>query len=61
MAFGIFFLVINAIILKFSSEFVPGFRVDTFKAAFLGALALAVLHMIFGFLFKKRRRNENYA
>ena len=48
--FGIFFLVINAVILWFSSKFVPGFAVTTFKAAFLGALALAVLHLLFGFL-----------
>ncbi len=56
LTFGIFFLVINAVILKFSSEFVPGFRVETFGAAFVGALALAVLHMLFGFLTPKRRR-----
>src|SRR6185312_17556809 len=50
LTFGIFFLVINAVILWFSSNFVPGFSVTTFKAAFLGALALAVLHLLFGFL-----------
>ena len=50
LSFGIFFLVINAAILWFSSHFVPGFAVSTFKAAFLGALALAVLHLLFGFL-----------
>ena len=50
ITFGLFFLVINAVILKFSSVFVPGFRVETFTAAFLGALALAVIHMIFGFI-----------
>jgi putative membrane protein len=50
LTFGIFFLVINAIILWFSSKFVPGFAVTTFQAAFLGALALAVLHLLFGFL-----------
>jgi len=55
LSFGLFFLVINAIVLKFASQFVPGFRVETFKAAFLGALALAVLHMLFGFLTPKRR------
>ena len=55
LSFGIFFLVINAIVLKFASQFVPGFRVETFKAAFLGALALAVLHMLFGFFTPKRR------
>jgi putative membrane protein len=50
ITFGLFFLVINAVVLKFSSAFVPGFRVETFTAAFLGALALAVIHLIFGFI-----------
>jgi len=53
LTFGLFFLVINAVILWFSSKFVPGFSVTTFKAAFLGALALAVIHLLFGFLFVK--------
>jgi putative membrane protein len=58
LSFGLFFLVINAVVLKFSSEFVPGFRVETFGAALLGALALAVLHLLFGFFTPKRRRVE---
>jgi putative membrane protein len=29
---------------------VPGFVVATWTAAFLGALVLAVLHLLFGFL-----------
>ena len=49
LTFGLFFLVVNAVILWFSSKVVPGFSVTTFKAAFIGALALAVLHMLFGF------------
>src|SRR5271156_6300978 len=49
LTFGLFFLVINAVILKFASMFVPGFSVTTFTAAFLGALALFVVHLIFGF------------
>lgn len=58
LSFGIFFLVINAVVLWFSSKFVPGFAVTTFKAAFLGALALALLHLVFGFVgaAAKRRR-----
>jgi putative membrane protein len=52
LSFGLFFLVINAVILKFSSVFVPGFAVNGFKAAFLGALALAVIQILFGFLWK---------
>jgi putative membrane protein len=55
LTFGIFFLVINAIILKFASAFVPGFRVETFGAAFWGALALAILHLLFGFARRRRR------
>ena len=55
LTFGIFFLVINAIILKFASAFVPGFRVETFGAAFWGALALAILHLLFGFVSRRRR------
>jgi putative membrane protein len=50
LTFGLFFLLINAFILYFSGKFVPGFAVTTFKAAFLGALALAVIHMLFGFI-----------
>jgi putative membrane protein len=50
LSFGIFFLFINAVILMFSSKFVPGFAVTTWKAAFLGALVLALLHLLFGFL-----------
>jgi putative membrane protein len=55
LTFGIFFLVINAIVLKFASAVVPGFQVLTFGAAFWGALALAILHMLFGFLTPKKR------
>jgi putative membrane protein len=60
LTFGLFFLVINAVILWFSSKFVPGFRVETFKAALLGALALAVLHLLFGFLFPKPKRRDEW-
>ncbi|MBB5343417.1 phage holin family protein [Tunturibacter empetritectus] len=58
LSFGIFFLVINAVILWFSSKFVPGFAVTTFKAAFLGALALAVLHLLFGFFGAAMKRRS---
>ena len=57
LTFGIFFLVVNAVILWFSSKFVPGFAVTTFKAAFIGALALAVLHLLFGFVGKAMKRS----
>jgi putative membrane protein len=46
------------VVLWFSSKFVPGFAVTTFKAAFLGALALAVLHLLFGFFGKAGKRQS---
>jgi putative membrane protein len=55
LTFGLFFLFINAVILMFSSKFVPGFAVLTRKAAFLGALVLALLHLLFGFLDKPKK------
>jgi putative membrane protein len=58
LTFGIFFLVVNAVILWFSSKFVPGFAVTTFTAAFLGALALAVVHMLFGFFGETVKRQS---
>ncbi len=58
LTFGIFFLVINAVILWFSSKFVPGFAVTTFSAAFWGALALALLHLLFGFIGASNRRRS---
>ncbi len=50
LTLGIFFLVINAFILKLASGVVPGFVVRTFSAAFIGAIVLAVLQMLFAFL-----------
>jgi putative membrane protein len=47
---GIFFLVINAFILELASAIVPGFRVSSFGAAFIGAIVLALLHMAIKFI-----------
>jgi len=46
LTLGLFFLVINAIILEVASAIVPGFSVASFGAAFIGALVLALLHML---------------
>ncbi|MBT9330966.1 phage holin family protein [Paracidobacterium acidisoli] len=50
ITFGIFFLVINAFVLKLASGLVPGFYVRDFTAAFVGAVVLALLHIILGLL-----------
>jgi putative membrane protein len=46
LTLGIFFLVINAVILRLASGLVPGFTVASFGAAFIGAAVLALLHML---------------
>lgn len=44
---GIFFLVINAILLLIASAIVPGFRIRGFWAAFLGAIVLMLVRLVF--------------
>lgn len=46
LTFGIFWLVINALMLQFASVFAPGFYVSSFGAAFIGAIVLSVVNMI---------------
>jgi putative membrane protein len=58
ITFGIFLLVINALMLKFAALLVPGFSVHTFSAAFLGAVLLAVLNLLIRVLFHKRHRTQ---
>ena len=50
LTLGLFFLVINAVILEFSSRLAPGFHVNSFGAAFVGAVVLAVVHILFSFI-----------
>jgi putative membrane protein len=50
LTLGLFFLVINALILKLASGVVPGFYVQTWGAALIGALVLAILHVLFSLI-----------
>ena len=45
VTFGLFWLIINAVMIKLASAIVPGFRVDTFGAAFWGAIVLSLVNM----------------
>jgi putative membrane protein len=45
LTFGIFWLLINALMLKFASVFVPGFEVQGLWPAFWGGLILSLLNM----------------
>ena len=43
---GIFWFVINALMLKLTAAFVPGFRIHGFLPAFLGAIVFSVVNMV---------------
>ncbi|HEY2645910.1 MAG TPA: phage holin family protein [Candidatus Acidoferrales bacterium] len=53
ISFGLFWLLINALMLKFAAIFVPGFEVRGLWPAFWGGLILSVLNMIVRQLMKK--------
>jgi putative membrane protein len=45
LTFGIFWIIINALMLKFASLLVPGFYVRGFAPAFWGAIILSLLNI----------------
>jgi putative membrane protein len=50
---GLFLLVVNALMLMLAASIVPGFHIQGFLPAFLGAIVLAVVgtvlrHLVFG-------------
>jgi putative membrane protein len=57
-SFGIFLLVINAAMLLVASHFVAGFRVDGFFPAFVGAILIFVLNMIWRWMLKPVRNRD---
>lgn len=52
LTLGLFWLVINAAMLKLASAFVPGFEVRGFWAAFIGAVVLSVVNSLLHWLAK---------
>jgi len=53
LTFGLFLFVVNALVLLMAASIVPGFRVEGFLPALLGAVVLAIVstllrHLVFG-------------
>ncbi len=46
LTLGLFTLVINAAMLKLVAELVPGFAIETFSAAFFGALLISIISWV---------------
>ena len=57
VTFGLFWLVINALMLELAAALVPGFQVHGFLAAFVGAIVLSLVNMMLKWLvFPERER-----
>lgn len=48
LTLGLFFLLINAALLKLTAWIVPGFHVATWLDAFLGGLVIVLVHLVLG-------------
>jgi putative membrane protein len=46
LTLGIFWFVINALMLELASALVPGFQVRSFAAAFIGAIVLSLVNLL---------------
>jgi putative membrane protein len=57
LTFGIFLLIINALMLLFSAHFVPGFAIQGFAPAFWAAILLAILHLLLRWIMPKKRKD----
>jgi putative membrane protein len=51
LTLGLFWLVINALMLKLAAALVPGFRINGFLPAFFGAIVLTLVNMLLRGLF----------
>lgn len=51
LTLGLFWLVINALLLQLAAYVVPGFYVSGFGSAFFGAIVLSIINMILRSIF----------
>src|SRR5579872_3553367 len=56
LTLGIFWFIINALMLELASAFVPGFRITSFGAAFIGAIVLMLVNMFLKWLVRPAPR-----
>ena len=58
LTLGLFWFVINALMLELAAYLVRGFQVRGFEAAFLGAIVLCVVSALLQWTFMPRRRER---
>lgn len=57
LTLGIFWFVINALMLEVASAITPGFHIDSFTSAFKGAIVLSLVNILFRWLAGTTRRD----
>jgi putative membrane protein len=55
---GLFWFVINALMLELASAIVPGFHVRGFGAAFVGAILLSIVNLLLKWMVLPRKENR---
>lgn len=58
VSFGLFLIVINAVLLKMAASITPGFIVHTWLASLEGAIVLSLVSTFLHWLIKDNRRTE---
>jgi putative membrane protein len=58
VTFGLFLIVINAIMLKMAASVTPGFAVQTWSAALIGAILLSIISSFLHWLVRDDRAME---
>ena len=58
LSLGMFWFVINALMLKLVSVFVPGFTIQGFLPAFFGALVLSLVNLFLKILASRLKKRE---
>jgi putative membrane protein len=60
LTLGLFLIVINALMLKFSAALVPGFSVNGWFAAIVGSILLSLISSFLNWLVGERRYEREY-
>ncbi|HET7871708.1 MAG TPA: phage holin family protein [Terriglobales bacterium] len=60
LTFGLFLVLINAMMLKVAAWLTPGFEVQTWKAAILGAILLSFVSWFLHWLVGDKKRERAY-
>lgn len=58
LTFGLFLIVVNAVMLKVAAFFSPGFAVQTWTAAFIGAILLSLVSGFLHWLVSDKREER---